>query len=304
MKIFLTGATGFIGSHVAHRLLEAGHELVIIARDPNKTPSLSRHPRVRRVQAMLSDHGLLREQLEGCEACIHVALGWGDSPLTMLDADTRATVWLLEACVQRGVRRFIYTSSTAALGNFSPRMDENTAARPIDYYGATKAASEAYVMAAGARTGMQCNVIRPGYTFGNPVAEGAPTQPDQRFAQIVHHALAGTEIRLKNGDGTQFVWAGDLARLYQAVLESNCSREVYLGLATPFVTWQAVAEETISLTGSKSPLVLEGEPAPRCLFDLSKIRRHFGLEFESAPQLTEHLKHLIRRASTPRKATV
>jgi hypothetical protein len=83
------------------------------------------------------------------------------------------------------------------------------------------------------------------------------------------------------------------------VLGSSRSREIYLGLAAPFVTWQAVAEQTIALTGSKSPIVLEGEPAAPSKFDVSKIRRHFGLEFESAEQLTEHLKYLIRRASTP-----
>jgi UDP-glucose 4-epimerase len=295
MKIFMTGATGFIGSHVAYRLLQAGHELVVIARNPEKTPSLSNHPHVRRVQATLTEYALIREQLEGCEACVHVALGWGDTPVSMLEADTRATVSLLEACAQRGVKHFIYTSSTAALGGFWSRMSEADPTRPSDYYGATKAASEAYVMAVGAKTSMRCNVIRPGYTFGNPVVEGAPTQPDQRFNDIAQRAASGQDIRLKKGDGTQFVWAGDLARLYQAVLDSSRSREVYFGLATPFVSWQAVAEEAVRLTGSKSKVFVEGEPGAPCLFDLSKIREHFGLEFSSAEHITSHLKYLIAR---------
>jgi UDP-glucose 4-epimerase len=296
MKIFMTGATGFIGSYVAYRLLQAGHELVIIARNPDKTRALSSHPRVRRVDATLYDYALIRERLEGCEACVHVALGWGDTPVSMLETDTLATVSLLEACAQRGVKHFIYTSSTAALGGFWSRMSEADPIRPSDYYGATKAASEAYVMAVGAKTAMRCNVIRPGYTFGNPVVEGAPTQPDKRFNEIVKRAVAGQEIRLKKGDGTQFVWAGDLARLYQAVLDGSQTREVYFGLATPFVTWQAVAEEAVRLTGSKSKVVTEGEPGAPCLFDLSKIREHFGLEFSSAQHITEHLQYLIQRA--------
>lgn len=293
MRIFITGATGFIGSHVAYRLLEAGHELVALARNPDKTPALSSHPRVRRVHGTLLDQAVIDEHLAGCEACVHVALGWGDTPLAMLDADTRATVGLLEACLHRGVKHFIYTSSTAALGGFWSRMSEADPTRPSDYYGATKAASEAYVLAVGAKTSMRCNVIRPGYTFGNPVVEGAPTEPDKRFTEIVKRAAAGEEIRLKKGDGTQFVWAGDLARLYQAVLDSACSREVYFGLATPFVTWQAVAEEAVRLTGSKSKVVTEGEPGSPCLFDLSKIREHFGLEFSSAEHITDHLQYLI-----------
>jgi UDP-glucose 4-epimerase len=293
MRIFITGATGFIGSHVAYQLLEAGHELVAIARNADKTPSLSTHPRVRRVSASLYDFAVIRDQLAGCEACVHVALGWGDTPVSMLETDTRATVFLLQACVEQGVKHFIYTSSTAALGGFWSHMSEADPVRPSDYYGATKAASEAYVMAVGAKSNLRCNVIRPGYTFGNPVAPGAPTQPDKRFGSIVKSALAGREIRLKKGDGTQFVWAGDLARLYRAVLDSKRSREVYFGLATPFVTWQAVAEEAVRLTGSKSQVITEGEPGAPCLFDLSKIRDHFGLEFGSAEHITRHLEYLI-----------
>lgn len=299
MRIFMTGATGFIGSHVAYRLLESGHELVVIARNPDKTPSLSTHPRVRRVPGTIHDAGIIRESLAGCEACVHVALGWGDTPLSMLDADTRATVSLLEACIAQSVKHFIYTSSTAALGGFWSRMSEADPTRPSDYYGATKAASEAFVLAVGAKTALRCNVIRPGYTFGNPVAPGAPMQPDKRFADIVQRALRGDEIRLKKGDGTQFIWAGDLARLYQAVLDSKRSREVYFGLATPFVTWQSVAEEAVRLTRSKSKVVVEGEPGSPCLFDLSKIREHFGLEFSSAAHITAHLEHLIHAASAP-----
>jgi UDP-glucose 4-epimerase len=295
MRIFMTGATGFIGSHVAYGLLEAGHELVVIARHPDKTPSLSAHPRVRRVAATLYDAGIIRESLSGCDACVHVALGWGDTPLAMLEADTRATVSLLDACIGQGVKHFIYTSSTAALGGFWSRMSEADPTRPSDYYGATKAASEAFVLAVGARTSMRCNVIRPGYTFGNPVAQGAPIQPDKRFAEIVQKARRGEEIRLKKGDGTQFIWAGDLARLYRAVLDSTRSREVYFGLATPFVTWQAIAEEAVRLTGSRSKVVVEGEPGAPCLFDLAKIREHFGLEFSSATHITAHLEHLIQR---------
>src|SRR5262245_18515096 len=124
MRIFMTGATGFIGSRVAYRLLQAGHDLVVIARNPDKTPSLPSHPRVRRVAATLYDGAQIAQHLEGCEACVHVALGWGDTPLAMLERHIQATVGLLVASVRAGVKHFIYTSSTAALGGFWSRMSE------------------------------------------------------------------------------------------------------------------------------------------------------------------------------------
>jgi len=294
MKIFLTGGSGFIGSYVAEALLADGHELVALARNPLKHPALSENPRVTRVTGRLADVELIRSSLAGVEACVHVALGWGDAASDMLKNDTLASVALMEECARAGVGKFIYTSSTAALGTFFQQMDERAPARPIDYYGASKAASEAYLFAIAARTQMRCNVIRPGYTFGNPVASLATTQPDRRFHRIVELARRGEDIVVAEGDGTQFVWAGDLARLYSAVLASERTCEVYYGLAVPFVEWYSIAELACELTGSKSRLRADGVRRAPCLFDLSKIRRHFGLQFESQARIREHLEYLAQ----------
>jgi UDP-glucose 4-epimerase len=294
MKIFLTGGTGFIGSYVAQALLSQGHEIVALARNAQKHPALTEHPGVKRVTGTLADSELIRSNLEGVEACVHVALGWGDTPTDMLKNDTLASVSLMEACAAVGVTQFIYTSSTAALGPFFEHMHEGHPTRPNDFYGATKAATEAYLFAAAARTSMRCNVIRPGYTFGNPIAPGATTQPDRRFHRIVQQARRGEDIVLAAGDGTQFVWAGDLARLYTAVLASERTREVYYGLAVPFVEWRQIAELSRELTASSSRIRLEGERRAPCLFDLGKIRQHFGLEFDSQVHIREHLEYLAK----------
>lgn len=289
----MTGATGFIGSYIAYEFLAAGHELVVTARSADKLPALSSHPRVLRVHAKLTDEAALRNALQGADACVHVALGWGDTPSSMLENDTEPTVKLLEFARAAGVKKFIYTSSTAALGPFFALMNEAHPARPNDYYGATKAASEAYVLAVGAQGAMACNVIRPGYTFGNPIVPGATTQPDRRFHQIAAAAKRGDEIALGAGDGTQFVWAGDLSRLYRALLDSDRNREVYFGLGAPFVSWEQIAERARQLAGTDGRITLRGQSGAPCLFDLSKIKRHFGLEFQSAEHIDEHLRYLL-----------
>ena len=296
MRILLTGATGFIGSYVAYEFLNAGHDLIIMARNPEKVPELSEHAHVRRVKATLKDSELFPAAFEGVDACVQIALGWGDTPSTMLQNDTTPTICLLEAAQKAGVKKFIYTSSTAALGHFFPNMSEADPLRPSDLYGATKAASEAYVLAVGARSDMRCNVIRPGYTFGNPIVPGASTQPDRRFHQIAQAAKHGQDIPVQAGDGTQFIWAGDLARLYRALLESNKNREVYYGLGKPFVTWQHVAERAAALAGSASRIVQTGRGDEPSLFNLAKIERDFGLSFDSAPHIDEHLRYLLESA--------
>ncbi len=297
MKIFITGATGFIGSHVAVRLLHAGHELVALARNPGKVPALAALPKLKLVAATLYDFDVIRDALQGCDACIHIALGWGDTPIEMLKTDTTATVSLLTSCLEAGVKQFIYTSSTAALGSFFAEMKETDPLLPSDYYGATKAASEAYVLATAAKSSMRCNVIRPGYTFGNPVVPGASIQSDRRFHGIVEGALNDDEIVLKAGDGTQFVAASDLARLFEAVLNSDKNREVYYGLGVPFASWASIAETAIQLCSSKGAIRLIGDPPEPCLFNLGKIQRHFGLAFQAEPHLTEHLRYLIKELS-------
>ncbi len=307
MRVFISGATGFIGSWVADCLLKAGHELVALFRDANRLVPMRQWEGVSWVEGVLTDFDVIERAMRGCQACVHVALGWGETPLDMLDADTRPTAFLLETAQKLGLERFVYTSSTAALGPFFDGMDESHPLYPDTLYGVTKAASEAYVLGVGARSRLRCNVIRPGYTFGNPVSVGAPAQPDQRFRQLALKASRGEPIEVRPGDGTQFIWSGDLARLYRAVLESDRNREVYFGLARPFTTWQAIAETTISQvaalrgsgsnSGARSPVLLKGEPQPTALFRLDKIQRHFGLSFDSEPHLNQHIAYWVGEAN-------
>lgn len=296
MKIFITGASGFIGSYVAHRLLNAGHELAALVRNPGKLPWLQRQPGVTLIHAGLDDHEKLRKGIEGCRACVHVALGWGDSPTGMLNADTLPALVLLEACLHAGVEKFIYTSSTAVVGAFPPAIDEEIKPSPVDLYGATKAASEAYILGVEATTDLKCTIIRPGYTFGNPVVVGATAQPDKRFREIARSANAGEDIELQAGDGTQFIWAGDLAAIYESALNSERSREVYFALGRTFVSWERIAREAVTLAGSDSRIVLDGQAGEPAIFDVSRLNKHFGLTPEPYPHITEHLKYCLQKS--------
>jgi UDP-glucose 4-epimerase len=299
MKIFLTGGSGFIGSWVVKQLLEEGHALRLLVRNPGKIPSLKTMRGVEVLEGTLYDKPVLVKGLQGAEACVHIALGWGETPTTMLERDTAVTVFLLEEAEKAGVGRFLYTSSTAAVGKFRRRMTEAVDPRPVDLYGATKAASEAYLLGFAAKAKMRCNVIRPGYTFGNPAfgKEGV-TQPDQRFHQIASAAKKGEPIHLTKHDGTQFIWAGDLAKLYSAVLASDRRRKIYFGLSTEFVTWEKVAQKAVGMADSSSPIELEdkGWDAEPNLFDMGSIKKDFELEFVASPEIERHLEYLIQKA--------
>jgi len=297
MQIFLTGGSGFIGHWVVKELLAQGHQLRLLVRNTAKIPSLKTMPGVEIVEGTLFDQAVIEKALQGCDACVHLALGWGETPTTMLKNDTEVTVFLLESAEKAGLKRFIYTSSTAAVGEYRHNMTETIDPRPTDLYGATKAASEAYLLGFASKVKMKCNVIRPGYTFGNPAFPDGVTQPDKRFNNIVAAALKNEHIVVTKHDGTQFVWGGDLARLYAAVLDSDFTRRIFFGLAKEFVTWEAIAQKAVEMTGSKSAIVVEdkGWDANPALFDLSLIKKEFGLEFVGSPEIAKHLEYLAKR---------
>jgi UDP-glucose 4-epimerase len=294
MNIFLTGGTGFIGSYVAKALLDAGHTVSVLARNPQKLPALAELPGIHIIKGTLSDFSIIKQNLHGKDAAVHVALGWGDTAVDMLNNDTLPSVFIMEQAAEAEVKHFIYTSSTAAFGELPDHVDEDTKTRPIDFYGATKAAAENYLLALAGQYPMRCNIIRPGYTFGNPVISGATTQPDRRFHDIVKISLQNEDIEVIRYDGTQFIYAGDLATLFTAVLDSTVNKQIYLGLGTEFITWEEIARTVVAITGSKSRILVvdkDYNKEPR-YYLVDKIKKHFKLSCKARDKISEHIAYL------------
>jgi UDP-glucose 4-epimerase len=288
-------------------LVNAGHQLCILARNKNKVPALQTLSGIEIIQGDLADTKLLEKLMTGKDACIHVALhytrttGW-----EVLTDDTLPTVFLSDIAAASNVKHYIYTSSTA-VNDFvymvednklrGPATDVTTTTRhqPTTFYGATKAASENFLLAQSYNSTMRINIIRPGYTFGNPVIEGAPTEGDTRFHTIVSNALANTPIHVIKNDGTQFIWAGDLAALYIKILHSTVNRKTYFGLSKRFISWERVAREAIERCNSKSTIEIEdrGWGDDGTLFDVSDMKNDFNLEFDGWMKIREHLDYYI-----------
>jgi UDP-glucose 4-epimerase len=310
MNVFLTGGTGFIGSHVALALVRHGHKVTILARTRHKVPALLATAGLEIVEGDLGDLDLLARLVSGKGACIHVALKYSEKAgHEVLRDDTLPTVFLAGAAAKAGVASFIYTSSTSAndslyLGGQDPwdepiqTVTARTKQHPATFYGATKAASENFLTAQSHLSPMRVNIVRPGYTFGNPVVEGGSIESDARFRAIAQNAAAGRPIDVIKNDGTQFIWAGDLAKLYAAILGSSLTRRTYFGLSKRFVTWQAIALEAVKRCGSRSPVHVEdkGWSDAGTVWDVSDMKRDFGLEFDPWEKIQEHLDYLISLA--------
>jgi UDP-glucose 4-epimerase len=242
----------------------------------------------------------MEEGLKGCDACIHIALGWGETPSSMLMNDTRATVMLLEMAARAGCKKFIMTSSTAAMGRMRPSMREVTSNLPMDLYGATKAAGEAFVL--GFRHGygknfpevtMQRNIIRPGYTFGNPAFPDGCSQPDRRFFEMAQAVKEDRDIQIIKNDGTQFIHASQQAELYMKVLESDKNEEIFLGLGSVWISWKEIAQMMLALRPQSKSKIVEtdlGWGDEPMLFDVQKIKDQFGLVFDAHDFMADHVK--------------
>jgi UDP-glucose 4-epimerase len=304
MKIFLTGGTGFIGSYILKALSEEGHEVTVLARNPDKVPALHKLKGVEIIKGEIDDADTIGKALTGKEICIHVALHWGDTATEMLTKDTHSSVRLFALAAKAGLKEIIYTSSTAVndwvymdessrAGGENNTVFEHTKQRPVTYYGATKGATELYLNAVAFEYKIKCNIVRPGYTFGNPVIEGASTQSDVRFRNIVENALLNKEIEVIKHDGTQFIWAGDLVKIYLAIMEAEGTGMMYFGLGNRFITWEEIAFETVALLHSKSRILVRdpGWPEKPALFDVTAIRRDFGFSFDAWAQIIEHIRY-------------
>lgn len=294
MNVFITGGTGFIGSYIVNMLVQNGHQITLLARNRNKIPLFLQNSLIKIEEATLSDYSIISSCLKGKDACIHVALGWGETPTTMLENDTLPSIKIFEAAVDAGVKQIVYTSSTAAIGELRTIMNQDTTTRPVDLYGATKAATENYLLAVSAAYNIRCNIIRPGYTFGNPVVSDASMQPDKRFINIITKALSGKPIDLIKNDGTQFIWAGDLALLYNHVLNSNYNRSIFFGLGTVFITWEEIANYAVKYTGSKSNIVIKdlGWKKGDCWFDVSYTSKCLNKDIDATEKIKEHVRFI------------
>jgi dihydroflavonol-4-reductase len=121
-RVLLTGATGFIGSHVARQMLAAGYEVRALVRPAPSDAAGRRNPLDPGCEVCsgdLRDQPSLRRALKGCEALVHAAADyrlWAPNHWAIYDTNLIGTRNILVAALRQGVERVVYTSSVAACG--------------------------------------------------------------------------------------------------------------------------------------------------------------------------------------------
>jgi UDP-glucose 4-epimerase len=274
MRGFVTGGTGYIGTHVVATLLEAGDDVTVYARDVRTMPA-SLRARVAMVQGSLDDLAAVRDAARGHDACIHNAVVWRDDDPMGVD-DVRASTTVFLAAAEAGVEQLVYTSSTAVHKPYATHMDETTRLAPTDAYGAAKASNELFLGAVSWQTKMRCNVVRPGPTVGGPSVDGARVVPYPLVQELFQRARRGDDLVVGKDEGRQFVAAPALAQVYVRLLRAGVNRQTYLAVAREVVTWEEIARMAVEATGSRSRVVVEARGGAPFVFDTGKLERELG----------------------------
>jgi len=157
MRILVTGGAGFIGSHMADRLLEEGHDVIIV--DNESTGRRSNVPAgAKYVQADVTHLDQLKPVFaRGLDAVFHIVgqvslIRSYSDPTLDLRTNVEGTINVLQLCLQSRVQRLLYASSMTVYGHTTVLpTPEDTACCPLSYYGITKYAAERYVHATAER---------------------------------------------------------------------------------------------------------------------------------------------------------
>ena len=297
MKLLVTGAAGFIGSHLVERLLARGEEVVgLDSFDDFYDPAVKRanlsaageHPAFELVEGDIRDAEALRGLPGGIDAIVHLAARAGvrpsiEQPSLYQDVNVRGTQELLEYARAAGVRRFLFGSSSSVYGNNVkvPFSEEDPVDRPISPYAATKRAGE-----------LICHTYR--HLFGIGVLAlrfftvyGPRQRPDLAIHKFTRLLSEGRPIQ-RFGDGStsrDYTFIDDILQGLEGALDyleahPDAFEIVNLG-ESEAVRLSRLIEliaEALEVEPKIEPLPLQPGDVERTFADITKARRLFGYD--------------------------
>jgi len=251
MKVFLTGATGFVGAHVARQLAERGAHLRMLVRPTSNLSNLEGLGGETVAGDLLQPEGL-RAAIRGCDAVMHVAADyrlWVRDSRSMYAANVDATRALLGIAREEGVPRFVYTSSVATMGFKSDGtiVDESTPVSIHDMIGHYKRSKFLAEQAAieAAHAGQQVMILNPTTPIGARDVKPTPT------GRIIVDFL-NRKFPAYVDTGLNLVDVSEVARTHCTALEAGRPGERYI-LGGENLTLKQILDKMSAITGLPSP---------------------------------------------------
>lgn len=253
MLAFVTGATGFLGSHVARALADQGANLRLLVRPTSNLKNLQ-GLNADTATGDLRDAPSLEKAIAGCDTVFHVAADyrlWVHDPNEMYRSNVDGTRAIIEAARKNGVRRVVYTSSVATIGftsNGHPADEDSpvSLANMIGHYKRSKFMAEQVAMEAG-RSGMHVVTVNPTTPIGEQDVKPTPTGRivvdflKRKFPAYVETGLNLVDVR-------------ECARGHVVALEKGRAGERYI-LGGENLTLKQILDKLGQITGLPSPAI-------------------------------------------------
>jgi nucleoside-diphosphate-sugar epimerase len=272
MRIIVTGAAGFIGSHLCERLLQDDRNEVmgidgLIQPElrwikQRNIQNLSGHPRFFNFEQNLLDFEW-KKWLPDVDAVYHLAgipgvrSSWGDDFQSYVTNNILVTQQMLEACKDAPLQAFIYASTSSVYGETKEMVSEDAAPSPLSPYGVSKLCGEHLCRVYHKQMQIPIVILRYFTVYG-------PRQrSDMAFHRFIHHMLRGKPIPV-HGDGTQtrdFTYIDDCVEATASLLRYPHAAGETINIGgkerASILEVTAILEE---LTGQKAALQYMGEP--------------------------------------------
>ncbi|MDR4508970.1 MAG: NAD-dependent epimerase/dehydratase family protein [Candidatus Brocadiaceae bacterium] len=222
---------------------------------------------------------------KGIQVAVHLAANTGvnssvKNPGKDLESNVVGTFNTLEAARQNGVRKYVYASSGAAVGEANPPIHEELASRPVSPYGASKLAGEAYCSAYFRTYGLNTIALR----FGNVYGPGS-RHKGSVVAEFIRKALVGENLKVY-GDGNQtrdFIYIKDITHAILLSMEADIDGEVFQIATHRETTVNELAEKIKHLVENETTMkvkIIHENPrigdVRRNYSDISKAGRLLG----------------------------
>jgi nucleoside-diphosphate-sugar epimerase len=271
LKILVTGGEGFIGSWIVEKLSQLGHRVTtidnsdtygVIEREELDRLCQWRQRNWKRVikisgnVIMPLDRVWLRKQ----DIVIHLASYprakiVNDHPEMGVENIVVGTTGMLQDCVEYGVKRFVYVSSSMIYGNFADGTKEDLQPNPINIYGEAKLTGEKLTQQFNRAAGLEYVIARPSGVYG------AGDIPDRVLSKFFAAAMNNRDINVHDANNrVDFTYVEDTADgIIRCALEKKAANKVFNITAGSATSLGEAAEKIIQLTGSKSQIKDTGQ---------------------------------------------
>lgn len=299
----VTGGLGFIGQHLLQRLLQEapvagirimdnlsvgskGLSPITVKLDELRSQDIVRAPQgMELVVADIRDLEACRSCATGIDTIVHLAANSEvtvsmEHPLQDCASNVTGTLNMLEAARSAGVRRFVFASSAAVLGDAPPPLTEQVVPAPLSPYGASKLAGEAYCSAYGRSFGLGTVSLRFGNVYGPSML-----QKDAVIMKFIRRAMQGLPLEV-HGDGCQtrdFVHVEDLCNaIVHGARHASSAQVFHISSATEVSVNElaGMIKDIAQRKLGRDVALSSGPQRPgdirRSMFDISKARGELG----------------------------